>query len=117
MVIIGLINWLCGNTKITFTQNTPDKTKVHRIHKVHIKIGYIVHTSQSMDCNGNPIKVFSSGRNAGSYAKKLSNKLCKPIYVYKVNLNSYSLGTGDDLGTVRYGVYTERVYYNYNTRR
>ena len=36
-------------------------------HKVNI--GYIVHTNESSDCNGCPIKTFKSKRNSFGYAK------------------------------------------------
>jgi hypothetical protein len=77
-------------------------------HKVNI--GYIVHTSESSDCNGTPLKTFKSKRNSLGYAKKLSLRLDKTIYVYQVDLNHYSLGTGDTVEINRYGVFNTYVF-------
>jgi hypothetical protein len=101
---------LFGNIKI-------ESTQTHASHKkytprVQLKIGYIIHTSSSMDCNGRPIKIFTSGHNASDFAKKAANRWHKTVYVYKVNLNYYSLGTGDNLGTARFGIYSEKIYYS-----
>jgi hypothetical protein len=79
-------------------------------------ISYIVHTYESADCNGTPIKIFKSKRNCFGYAKKLSRRLNQTVYVYKVNLNHYSLGTGDSVGISRYGIFDEYVF-NYVSGR
>lgn len=101
---MGLLNTLFGNIKISFTAGHP-----HR-HGLRVKVGYIIHTSKSADCNGSPIKTFTSGRNAGNFAEKMAKKWHTTVMVYKVDLNFYSLGTGDNLGTRRYGVFSVRQY-------
>lgn len=88
----------------------PIKKKQVRQKHHKVNIGYIVHTSESADCNGIPIKTFKSKRNSFGYAKKLSKRLNKAVYVYQVDLNRYSLGTGDTFEIHRYGVFNTYVF-------
>ena len=107
---MGLLNTLFGNIKFSSTaSNTTKHRPVHR-QKHYVKTGYIIHTNKSADCNGSPIKTFTSGHNASSFARAMAKKWHTTVYVYKVDLNHYSLGTGDDLGTARYGVFSVKQY-------
>ncbi|WP_292468557.1 hypothetical protein [Methanolobus sp.] len=108
MGIIQSIFRMFGFKPIKPIKDKPFRHVRRKRHKVNI--GYIVHTSESSDCNGKPIKTFKSKRNSLGYAKKLSRRLDKTVYVYQVDLNHYSLGTGDTVEINRYGVFNTYVF-------
>lgn len=100
---------LFGYQKTNYSRN---RGNYNTKHHYSIKIGYIVHTSESADCNGTPIQTFYSRKHCFNYAKKLAYKLNKNVYVYKVNLNHHSLGTGDSVEMARYGIYKKFAFRN-----
>lgn len=103
---MGLLNYLFGDNRISSTGKRKHPIRFRKA----VKIGFIIHTKNSAEHNGRPVKKFTNGHNASTYAKEMSKRWHTTVYVYKVNLNSYSLGTGDDIGTERYGVFSIKQY-------
>jgi hypothetical protein len=96
---VGFLSWLFGlNHK---------QAKIHTPRNNHfVRIGYIVHDSKTMDCNGDPRKIFMSIKNSHGYARYLSKREKRTIYVFEVDLDDYSLGTGDSpKSSCMYGVF------------
>jgi len=98
---MNFLSWLFGSYWTRKRRHTASK-------KHFVKIGYIVHDSETEDCNGTPRKIFMSMKNSHGYARRLSKRERRTIFVYEVDLNYYSLGTGDTPGmpgSCRYGVF------------